>query len=78
MLISTVRLPTVAVAAAAFNAGLSVYSPDPVEAQFLATMAGGGIPAIWEYRHKSGYFNHYHRFDRLPIYAHAFYGLPVL
>lgn len=73
-------MPSVADAAIAFNMGLSVYSPDPVEAYAVATLAGGGIPTLTLDEgkvHGYGYFRHYHRWDHQPKNSHAFWGLPV-
>ncbi|MDE5667784.1 MAG: hypothetical protein K2I29_06040 [Clostridia bacterium] len=78
MLVSPIRLPSVASAARAFNAGLSIYTPDPVEALAVTTVAGGGIPGYTEGKvHGNGYFMHYHRWDHKPKNSHAFYGGPV-
>ena len=83
LLVSPVRLPTIAVAAAALSAGMSVYSPDLLEAREVAKIAGGGVEPKHEYRHRPGYFNHYHAWNiTCNEYAHggshAFYGVPIL
>lgn len=77
MLVSPVRLPTVAAAAAAMNAGLSVYSPDALEAYAAAQLAGGGLAPVLDPAHQNGYFAHYHVCGRPKPASHAFYGVPT-
>ncbi|MDR2266037.1 MAG: hypothetical protein LBE09_00430 [Christensenellaceae bacterium] len=77
MLVSPVRLPTVAVAALAMQQGFSVYSPDPFEAQLAAQTAGGGLSPVLDPAHRDGYFAHYHAFGRPKPSSHVFYGMPT-
>ena len=78
MLVAPVRLPTAAVAAIAMNMGLSVYSPDSVEAYTVAQLAGGGALPVLDPAHKDGYFAHYHVCGRPKPASHAFYGIPTM
>lgn len=77
MLITPINLASITIAVNAYNTGLSIYTPNQLDANQVATLAGNGISAIHDFRHKPGYFNHYHRFDRQPKNAHVFYGCPV-
>ncbi|MBO7527815.1 MAG: hypothetical protein J6T74_08020 [Clostridia bacterium] len=77
MLISPIRLPSVALASLAMKTGLSVYSPDSLEAYAAAQLAGDGLAPVLDPAHKDGYFAHYHAFGRPRPSSHAFYGVPT-
>lgn len=63
---------------------VSIYTYKDVSARGIAQEASNFMSPIWEYRHQSGYFNHYH-LGNLSIRgenhsvckSHAFYGFPV-
>ncbi|HEY8390492.1 MAG TPA: hypothetical protein VIL26_06035 [Clostridia bacterium] len=77
MLVSPIRIPTVVLASKAMQAGLSVYSPDPLEAYAVAQMAGNGMAPVLDPAHQNGYFAHYHAYGRPKPSSHAFYGIPT-
>ena len=77
MLVSPIRLPSVALAALALKTGLSVYSPDQPEAYAAAQLASNGLAPVLDPAHKDGYFAHYHAFGRPKPSSHAFYGIPT-
>lgn len=77
MLVSPIRLPSVALAALALKTGLSVYSPDQTEAYAAAQLASNGLAPVLDPAHKDGYFAHYHAFGRPKPSSHAFYGIPT-
>lgn len=66
------------------NTVVSVYTFSDSNARGIAQEAGDFMSPIWDYRHQSGYFNHYH-LGNLSVRgeshsackSHAFYGFPV-
>lgn len=78
MLVSPIRIPTKALAAKAMKVGLSIYTPAYLDAEEIATIAGGGMKAIWDPAHQNGYFAHYHIAGRPKPSSHAFYGVPTI
>ena len=77
MLVSPIRIPTAALASKAMKSGLSVYSPDPLEAYAVAQMTGNGMAPVLDPAHENGYFAHYHAYGRPKPSSHAFYGIPT-
>ena len=77
MLVSPIRIPTVVLASKAMQAGLSVYTPDSLEAYTIAQMAGNNMAPISDPAHENGYFAHYHAYGRPKPSSHAFYGVPT-
>jgi len=72
---------SLAVAIMRANTVVSVYTYTDASARGIAQEAGNFMSPIWDYRHKSGYLNHYHLGNQVShsaCYSHAFYGLPVL
>lgn len=89
MVVAVVEVAVVATAGAAAPAVVAVGvgaaagatgTVDPAQAFSVAQLAGGGMPPIGPEvdRNKPGYFFHYHTWNRLPKFSHAFFGLPVL
>lgn len=76
---------SLAVAVMRANTVVSVYTYNNTLARGITQEASNFKSPIWDYRHQSGYFNHYH-LGNLTIKgemhsvckSHAFYGLPVL
>lgn len=76
---------SLAVAVMRANTVVSIYTYKSTSARGIAQEASNFMSPIWEYRHQSGYFNHYH-LGNLTIKgdthsvckSHAFYGLPVV
>lgn len=77
MLVSPIRIPTAALASKAMQSGLSVYSPDQLEAYTVAQIASDGRIPVLDPAHQDGYFAHYHLADRPKPSTHAFYGIPT-
>ncbi len=77
MLVSPIRIPTIALASKAMKSGLSIYTPLYTEAEKVATLASNGLKAVWDPAHQNGYFAHYHLAGRPKPSTHAFYGVPT-
>lgn len=77
MLVSPIRIPTATLASKAMQTGLSVYSPDPLEAYAVAQLAGNGMAPVLDPAYPNGYFAHYHAYGRTKPSSHAFYSIPT-
>lgn len=76
---------SLAVAVMRANTAVSIYTYKDISARGIAQEASNFMSPLWEYRHQSGYFNHYHLGNlsiRGEIHSicksHAFYGFPVV
>ncbi len=81
---ATPIIRSLAVAVMRANTLVSIYTSKDVNARGITQEAGNFMSPIWDFRHKSGYLNHYHLgnlSDRgnnhSACKSHAFYGLPV-